>query len=159
MAKISRILYPTDFSEHSLVALPLAVDLANRYSAELHCIYVLDTDNEFLLDGDYVIPSMAPFPMDREAMRKTAEERLSSFGAQQMPEIAGSVQTAVVTGKPFAEIIRYVRDRAIDLIVLGTHGHSALASMLLGSVAEKVVRKAPCAVLTVRHPDHRFQAP
>jgi nucleotide-binding universal stress UspA family protein len=76
-----------------------------------------------------------------------------------MPGLGDSVKRVVVMGKPFAEIIRYAREQAIDLIVLGTHGRSALGSMLLGGVAEKVVRKAPCAVLTVRHPDHQFEAP
>ena len=62
-------------------------------------------------------------------------------------------------GKPFEQIIRHARQEEIDLIVIGTHGHSALGSMLLGSVAEKVIRKAPCAVLSIRHPDHKFEAP
>jgi nucleotide-binding universal stress UspA family protein len=65
----------------------------------------------------------------------------------------------VLVGAPFVEIIRYARDQSIDLIVIGTHGHSALAAMLLGAVAEKVVRKAPCPVLTVRHPKHVFEMP
>ena len=61
----------------------------------------------------------------------------------------------VVIGKPFVEITRYAQEQHIDLIVIGTHGHSALASVFLGSVAEKVIHKAPCAVLTVRHPEHK----
>jgi len=69
------------------------------------------------------------------------------------------VRKAVVLGKPFEQIIRYAREENVDLIVIGTHGHSALASMLLGSVAEKVIRKAPCAVLSMRHPEHKFQPP
>jgi nucleotide-binding universal stress UspA family protein len=62
-------------------------------------------------------------------------------------------------GPPFLEIVRYAQEANIDLIVLGTHGRGGLAHMLLGSVAEKVVRKAPCPVLTVRHPEHEFVAP
>ena len=69
------------------------------------------------------------------------------------------VESRVLVGVPFVEIIRYARDQSIDLIVIGTHGHSALAAMLLGTVAEKVVRKAPCPVLTVRHPQHKFEMP
>ena len=60
----------------------------------------------------------------------------------------------MVSGEPFEEIIRYAKDQEIDLIVLGIHGRSTLASMLLGSVAEKVVGKAPCPVMTVRHPEY-----
>ena len=69
------------------------------------------------------------------------------------------VTPRVLVGTPFVEIIRYAREQSIDLIVMGTHGHSALAAMLLGTVAEKVVRKAPCPVLTVRDPRHKFEAP
>ena len=62
-------------------------------------------------------------------------------------------------GSPFLEIVRYAKDKNIDLIVLGTHGRSGLSHVLLGSVAERVVRKAPCPVLTVRHPEHEFVMP
>jgi nucleotide-binding universal stress UspA family protein len=62
-------------------------------------------------------------------------------------------------GSPFYEIIRYAKERDIDLIVMGTHGRSGLVHVLLGSVTEKVVRKAPCPVLTVRHPEHEFVHP
>ena len=70
-----------------------------------------------------------------------------------------SVHPEVREGTPFAEIVRCARDKDIDLIVMGTHGHTGLAHMLLGSVTEKVVRKAPCPVLTVRHPEHEFVHP
>jgi len=59
----------------------------------------------------------------------------------------------------FVEVIRYAREKDIDLLVLGTHGRGAIAHMLMGSVAEKIVRKAPCPVLTVRHPEHEFVMP
>ena len=62
-------------------------------------------------------------------------------------------------GSPFVEIVRYAKSENIDLIVMGTHGRGPIAHMLLGSVAEKVVRKAPCPVLTVRHPEHEFVMP
>jgi nucleotide-binding universal stress UspA family protein len=62
-------------------------------------------------------------------------------------------------GSPFLEIIRYAKEKNIDLIVLGTHGRSGLAHVMLGSVAERVVRIAPCPVLTVRHPEHEFVMP
>ena len=72
---------------------------------------------------------------------------------------AKTIVKVVRQGPPFLEIVRYAQEANIDLIVLGTHGRGGLAHMLLGSVAEKVVRKAPCPVLTVRHPEHEFVAP
>jgi nucleotide-binding universal stress UspA family protein len=159
MAAINKILYPTDMSEHSLVALPLAVDLAKRYNAKLHCLHVLDIEHEFFLEGGYVAPMVVSTPLPVEQMKKAGEEQLEAFIKEHVSALGDSVTRKVITGKPFVEIIRYAREESIDLIVLGTHGHSALASMLLGSVAEKVVRKAPCPVLTVRHPKHKFEAP
>ena len=70
-----------------------------------------------------------------------------------------SVTLVMRKGNPFLEVVRYARDQKMDLIVLGTHGRGAIAHVLMGSVAEKVVRKASCAVLTVRHPQHEFVMP
>jgi len=159
MTTISKILYPTDFSEHSRVALPLAMDLAKHFNAELHCLHVVDIEHEFFLEGGYIVPLMTEYPPNRGKLQEAAGAHLDQFVAMHMSDLQNSVKKAVVSGRAFAEIIRYARDNAIDLIVMGTHGHSALASMFLGSVAEKVVRKAPCAVLTVRHPEHRFEVP
>ena len=69
----------------------------------------------------------------------------------------GTVYGAV--GRPFSEIIAYVRAQGIDLIVMATHGRGAIAQMLLGSTTEKVVRKAQCAVLTIRPDEHKFVMP
>ncbi len=159
MAAIKKILHPTDFSERSLAALPLAIDLAQRYEAELHCLHVVEMPSEFILEDSYMLPLVTEYQPDYGKLKEAAESHLEQFVAEHVPDLQGSVKRAVVTGKPFAEIIRYAREQNIDLIVLGTHGRSALGSVLLGSVAEKVVRKAPCAVLTVRHPEHRFEAP
>lgn len=155
MVDIKNILYPTDFSQHSLVALPVALDLAGRYGATLHCLHVLDWDQEFFLASRYFTLSQT----EGEEVLRSVGEQLDKFVEENVPSKGISVSKALAQGKPFIEIIHYCRHEKIDLIVLGTHGHSALASILLGSVAEKVVRKAPCAVLTVRHPEHRFEAP
>lgn len=155
MINLRNILYPTDFSEHSLVALPMALDLTDRYGATLHCLHVLDLGHEFFLASGYI----APFPIDEASVQHSVEEHLGRFVEEHVQQDKRPLCQKVVLGKPFVEIIRYCQDEKIDLIVLGTHGHSALASILLGSVAEKVVRKAPCAVLTMRHPEHRFAAP
>ena len=70
-------------------------------------------------------------------------------------ERATTMVTTLV-GSPAGEILRYATEQEVDLIVIGTHGRGAIGHMLLGSVTERVVRKAPCPVLTVRHPQHEF---
>ncbi len=159
MVNIRKILYPTDFSKHSLVAFPFAIDLAQRYEAKLHCLHVLDTDNEFFLENGYIAPLIIQTPLPVEQLQKSAKEHMDVIVKEYISGAKNFVTQKVILGKPFIEIIHYCRDENIDLVVMGTHGHSALASMLLGSVAEKVVRKAPCPVLSVRHPEHRFKAP
>jgi len=158
MSLVSKILYPTDFSQHSQAAIPLALDLAKRYEAELHCLHAVDLQHEFFMEGGYVIPLQTE-PIDWQRTHKAALEHMNEFVNRHMPERSDPVKQVIAEGKPFEQIIRYARQEKIDLIVIGTHGHSALASMLIGSVAEKVVRKAPCAVLIVRHPGHEFKSP
>ena len=105
-------------------------------------------------------PGLAfPPPGDyMQELQEAAERALT-----QLPDPAVKKETSVVRttrqGPPFLEIVRYAKENDIDLIIMGTHGRSGLAHMLLGSVAEKVVRKAPCAVLTVRPSDHHFEMP
>ena len=110
------------------------------------------------MEGGYIVPLWTE-PIDSEQLRRAARRHMEEFANQHMSELNASVRQVVVLGNPFEQIVRYAREEKIDLIVMGTHGHSALASMLLGSVAEKVIRKAPCAVLSVRHPEHEFKAP
>jgi len=159
VATIGKILYATDFSKLSLAALPLAVDLAKRYDAQLYCVHVLNAENELFLEGGYMTPVLAAAAFDIAELKQRVQIQLDQFVAEHIGDAVGSVKKSLLLGKPFVEIIRYARTEGIDLIVLGTHGRSAIASMLLGSVAEKVVRGAPCAVLTVRHPEQQFVAP
>jgi nucleotide-binding universal stress UspA family protein len=157
MINISKILYPTDFSEYSMAALPYAIDLTRQNNAELFCLHVVEMPKEEYLTSEYMVPLNLPHVPEDKVLR-TARARLKKFVAENLSEI-DKITSRVLVGTPYIEIIRYARDQSIDLIVIGTHGHSALAAMLLGSVAEKVVRKAPCPVLTVRHPEHKFEMP
>jgi len=157
MVNIRKILFPTDFSEYSLAALDFAGDLTDRYMAQLHCVHVVDLVDNMLLGG--YMPTMVIPPVAIDQIEEVAKQNLDDFVKKHFSPIENSIIKKIIIGKPFVEIICYCRQENIDLIVLGTHGHSALASMLLGSVAEKVVRKAPCPVLTVRHPEHKFVAP
>lgn len=157
MLNLKKILYPTDFSEYSLAALPYAVGLTQQNDAELYCLHVVNVSPEEYLTGEHIIPLSVP-NIPKNTSLRTARMKLKKFAVENLSEL-DKLTSIVITGAPFVEIIRYAREQSIDLIVMGTHGRSALASMLLGSVAEKVVRKAPCPVLTVRHPQHKFELP
>ena len=157
MLNLKKILYPTDFSEYSLAALPYAVSIAKQNDAELYCLHVVDMPQEEYLTSEYMVPLNVPH-VSKDKVLRTARTRMERFVTENLSEIE-KVESRVIVGVPFVEIIRYARDQSIDLIVIGTHGHSALAAMLLGTVVEKVVRKAPCPVLTVRHPQHKFEMP
>jgi nucleotide-binding universal stress UspA family protein len=158
MMNISKILYPTDFSKYSMAALPYAIGLSKQNESEFHCLHVVDTVHEEFIRYGYVIRLVQLPEIWESEIMKSAQKQLDRFVSENV-DVAQPLVKKVIMGKPFVEIIRYARDNSIDLIVIGTHGHSALTSMLLGSVAEKVVRKAPCPVLTVRDPAHRFEAP
>ncbi len=158
MIALRHILVPTDFSEPSVIALKYAKALAENFKSSVHLLHVLD---EAALSYSWLVTEGAmPPPADQreEEMLKSVRDKLNKA----LPEAEGEkvrAQLVTRTGSPFVEIIRYAREKKIDLIVMGTHGRGPAAHMLLGSVAEKVVRKAPCPVLTVRHPEHEFVMP
>jgi nucleotide-binding universal stress UspA family protein len=155
MIDLHRIAVPTDFSKYSQTALTYAAAFAEKFGAELYLLHVVQDLAVFIPDMVTVAPPLAPSVDQlsaavREALdRLVKEEHLQRF----------KVHKEVREGTPFYEIIRFAKEADIDLIVMGTHGHSGLAHVLLGSVTEKVVRKAPCPVLTVRHPEHEFVHP
>jgi nucleotide-binding universal stress UspA family protein len=145
-----KILVPTDFSETSEHALAYARVIAQSLDATFHLLHVI-------LDANWQPWSMDTSGVDVRQLMGTWEAQAQERLTKLRPDETTVVVTKV--GHPFLEIIRYAKAHDIDLIVMGTHGRGAIEHMLLGSVAEKVVRKAPCPVLTVRHPEHRFQRP
>lgn len=149
---IRKILVPTDFSAHSKEAQAWAVELARRYEASLTLIHVYQPISYALPEG-YVLPS-ANLLADLEVSLGRALD-----GAKQALEASSGlrVDNALMQGVPYVEIVRFAREGSYDLIVLSTHGRTGLRHVLLGSVAEKVVRKAPCPVLTVRPHGHEFE--
>lgn len=155
MIELNRILLPTDFSEYSKPAVDYACALADKFGAELHLVHVLQD-----LVATVPEPGLAfPPPGDYMKELQTAAEAALQKILDPEWEKGKAVVRETRQGPPFVEIIRYARENDIDLIVMGTHGRSGLAHVLLGSVAEKVVRKAGCPVLTVRPSDHQFAAP
>jgi nucleotide-binding universal stress UspA family protein len=156
MITLKKILVPTDFGETCKIAVRYGRALADAFGASLYLLNVLEQP---------VVPGGTPIggyfsltPDYRQRMEKDAIQNMEKLLS---PEDRSKLHAQVFTkwGSPFVEIIRFANAENIDLIVMGSHGMGPVAHMLLGSVAEKVVRKAPCPVLTVRHPEHEFVMP
>ena len=150
MILLKTILVPSDFSDCSEAAVRYGRALGSAFRATLHLLHVVQ--------DPYTQPWAAeafPAPIGDllEQWQKQAATRLTA--AIPEPERA-NVVVATLIGSPFFEIVRYATEQSVDLIVIGTHGRGPIGHMLLGSVAEKVVRRAPCPVLTVRQPQHEF---
>ncbi len=156
MVDINKILFPTDFSEHSQVALPYVLKMVEKFGAHLHCLHVIDDTFQYLMAGS---DNAVPVIISDEELQQASQKEMDLFVTRHLNNIKATMTASIIPGRPFLEIVRYAREHDIDLIIIATHGRGALASMLLGSVTEKVVRKAPCAVLTVRHRDHVFEMP
>jgi|SRR3954469_25345652 nucleotide-binding universal stress UspA family protein len=155
MIDLHRILVPTDFSKYSQSALTYAAAFADKFGAELYLLHVVQDLALFIPDMITVTPPVVPSIDQLTAAVRVAFDRLvEQHGLGRL-----TLHREVREGTPFYEIVRFAREQNIDLVVMGTHGHTGLAHVLMGSVAEKVVRKAPCPVLTVRHPEHEFVHP
>jgi nucleotide-binding universal stress UspA family protein len=141
MLPIATILHPTDFSEHSELAFRLACALARDYDARLVLLHVA-APPMVVYAGGPVPPD--PWPSLEEARAKLHELETHAGHVR--------VESQAMEGDPVDMILRAAEETHSDLIVLGTHGRTALARLLLGSVAESVLRTAPCPVLTVRTP-------
>jgi len=155
MIDLKRILVPTDFSKHSHNALMYGAAFAEKFGAELYLLHVVQNLAVFIPDAVTVTPPITP-PMEEmtAAVRAALDRLVRENNFQHL-----TVHTEVREGTPFYEIIQFARESDVDLIVMGTHGHTGLAHVLMGSVTEKVVRKASCPVLSVRHPEHEFVHP
>ena len=147
MSGIQHILVPTDFSPASDIALQYAIDLAQRLGSHVHLLHVIDEAGVSDVYPEVVYFPEVPAIRDRLINEAAAElqkalTRCSSVGVQ--------ATTEILNGVPARSIAQTATTRGTDLIVMGTHGRGAIAHLMLGSVAERVVRIAPCAVLTVR---------
>ena len=150
---LKNILYPTDFSDLSLKACRYAFSFAEAYGAQLHCIHVVDEAYQYWVS---LGPESVPIGPPPEDLTGVAQEQLEKFKSAHLGGLGKEPIMAALFGKPFAEICTYAEEKQIDLIVIATHGRSGISHALMGSTAEKVVRKAPCPVLTVRDPEHDF---
>jgi nucleotide-binding universal stress UspA family protein len=151
MAEVKRILVATDFSAASARALDFAVDMARRYSAAIELLHVLE---------DPIYGTLYPdaYFVDLEGLR----QQLSADAQQRLRDEASrhagagvAIATHLIVGRPAAVILEQAKALGADAIVLGTHGRSGFQHLVLGSVAERVVRSASCPVITIREPAAR----
>ena len=152
MLKLQNILLPTDFSETALQATRYALELATRFGARLHLLHVIE-------DPVVYMPMFEGFPLpSRDEFETFARTRLENWI---LPEDRAGIELEYrwVHGTPFVEVVRDADAHDIDLIVMGTHGRGRVKQLLMGSVAEKVIQKAACPVLTVRPEGHQFVHP
>lgn len=161
MISIKRILLPTDFSDSAQQARDYACLLAEELQAELHLLHVLS-------DPLQSAPSFGMGLVSPELLRRSPEEdrKQEADALEKLRECLSDewrtgkqVQFVTRWGNAYVETVRYAREHDVDLIVMGTHGRAGLRHVLLGSVAENIVRHAPCPVLTVRPEGHQFVHP
>jgi universal stress protein A len=147
MLDLSQILAPTDFSEHSSHAIRYAAGLARQLGAKLVLLHVVSNEGLESISKAHV----PPHPVDK-VYEELIHEAREQYDACVTPEVrrALEIEVLVLPGVPFLEIIRAAQVKGADLIVMATHGRTGLSHALMGSVTEKVVRKASCPVLSIR---------
>ena len=156
MITIRQILVPTDFGEAADAALTYGRELATRFGATLHVLHV--AENIYVTTfGAENYAAVAP-DLQRE-LEEGARVRLNELVIDSDGSGPHTKAVVMTAASPAFAIIDYTKEHGIDVIVMGTHGRGALAHLLMGSVAERVVRLASCPVLTVRHPEHEFVTP
>jgi nucleotide-binding universal stress UspA family protein len=151
--KLKKVLVPTDFSDSARHAFSYGVSFAREYHAELVLLHVVENLTVGYASDLFPVP-MAEVFQEISGYAKTELAKLAEEARQK----GVAVTELVVQGKPSAEIIRHAAENAVDMIVLGTHGKGMLDQALFGSTAERVIRKAPCPVLTCQLHQHEFCA-
>lgn len=153
MIKLKKILCPIDFSACSIHALSYAIDLSIKNKASLYLIYVMETH---VNDARDILKQIDLLLDDTQI--DNLKIRLISLIPDNIQKSI-TIETIVVKGIPYVEIIKTSKDKQIDLIVMGTHGRTGLEHILIGSVAQRVIQKAPCPVFSIRLPRQIFSMP
>lgn len=144
MIEISKILFPIDFSECSERVFPDALDMAQKFDARLHLLFVA-RDLVYLASIDVASDVL----MNTSAeIARTGERQMEAFCEKHLGDFS-NYDTKVVIGNPEEEILKFANEQGMDLIVIGTHGRKGLERTLMGSVAERVVKNASVPVLTI----------
>ena len=139
------ILVATDFSDASTLALEYARVLAQRFGAGLRVLHVVETPHP--IGSEFYVPEVES--VTEHAVQRAQQQLAATLAAVSGDDVIGQV----LVGNAARKIVEYANDHDIDVIVMGTHGRGAIAHLLVGSVAERVVRTAPCPVFTVRQSD------
>ena len=147
--ELKRILVPIDFSEHSKAALRFAVRYTQTFNASLDLLYVVEP---IIYPADFSFGQVG-LPYNEDELRLRGDSGLDNLIKTEVPPNIVA-RRSVRTGKAFYEISQYAKEEQIDIIIIGTHGHTGVEHILFGSTAEKVVRKAPCTVLVYRPESH-----
>ncbi len=161
--KLTRILAPTDFSRFSGFALEWAAYLAHVLKAELTLLHVIPEEQVRIVEEIIGEGSVVRIP--KGLRENVLQERQKELKAQLEMVVSSDlkqslkIEEVICIGNPYLEIVKAAKEKGADLIVLGTHGRTGLAHVLIGSVAEKVVHNAPCPVLTIKHPQYQYIAP
>ncbi len=155
MIALKSILVATDFGEASDAALSYGREMARAFGATLHVLHVAD-DVYVRLGGDAYVTVLPELQKDLE---DDAQRKLNELLIDNDPNPLQVTKAVVTSSATAACVVQYARDNRINLIVVGTHGRGAVAHLLMGSVAERIVRTAPCPVLTVRQNELDFVVP
>ena len=149
LVQINSILVPIDFSETSAKALRYAIRMAEQFGSKITLLNVVEP---------VATPDCAyhPLMLETDKMKESARERLDLLCRKLNLPARMIERTLVRYGTPFAEITAAAKTLKVDLIILTTHGYTGLKHVFMGSTAERVVRHAPCPVLTVREKEHEF---
>jgi nucleotide-binding universal stress UspA family protein len=156
MILLKQILVATDFSEPSEAALAYGRELARTFGAQLIVLHACENIAARAYGADGFVFAEPELQRDVEA---AARKQIDALVTDEDREHLRAQTVILTANSTAAAIVGFARETSIDLIVMGTHGRGAVAHLLMGSVAERVVRTAPCPVLTVRHPEHEFVLP
>jgi nucleotide-binding universal stress UspA family protein len=155
MIKIANVLVATDFGEASVAALAYGREFARTFGGRLHVLHVIE--NPMISAGAEIVAM--DFARVQAELEAGAQEALDRIVTAEDREQLRAVTTIRTGRHPASEIVSHARLIGSDVIIIGTHGRGFMSHLLMGSVAEKVVRMAPCPVLTVHHPEHEFVLP
>ena len=156
MIALKRVLVATDFGEAAEAALTYGRELARTFRAKLHVVHVVE-------DVTRSVAGILESPLSFSQAQADAEDSAHELAKQVLSDddrrTLGAEITVIARADAAPAIVDFARETRSDVIVMGTHGRGKIARLLVGSVAERVVRTAPCPVLVLHHPEHEFVTP